>query len=1696
MPYGDAIYGDALYGGLSLETGNPLQMPDISVEFSPTAMFGTLNWIDITRHVLNGTTTFGRQHELDRVEAAILTLTMDNRSGKFNRFDTGGEYYFAGSGLVPGNPVRVTATWNGVTYPVYYGYMTSCLSNETDAVNATATIMAADQFKNLAIQPMSNPVLYANLVVADGATAFWRFDDDIAEQLTTRATAVDSIAGHTATISGLTVGQQAFDQPGPIYIDPATALTLPIGGLVGCPAGAVDTVDSGPWTLEMWVSGITGNAGLYGYAGPASTSGMFFIGPGHVSGGLEGQVVYGTAVSVGQIFSTILVNDGNPHYIVITGTNQTGGFVSMYVDGGWQGYAEMTGQSAPWLATYAFGLLCDGTSSSVTIANLAFYSGELSSAQAANHYAVGAAFQSEMLTGDLIASILTFCGVPEDLQNIEPGNTMCQGVTSDLTQTNALDFCTVAQQTEDGILFCAPDGIVTFLDRYFPIDTVSQATLADQYLGALVSTFGQTGTFGLATTDTKTTSGQAFEPVSAAGWQLPLGTTAWFGIETPDGQFAFGGQDTTQNEVEPTQAGTWIFIWNLLSQTLQQIPIPTSNGSFNPPYGNGVTGANTVEIAAGYIDGVPHLWAVLPVFYPTVLEAGYSQWEIATYGINPVVAGFSLVNGQWAYDQTASFFSAALAASSAAGLTAFPAATNSFSETYHQGYLPVGIKVMPVSGHIVIINYFGGNNGVKLGVSMTAINPATGVVTGNYVLPSSITQQGTGDALNVSFRNISRPSPNSVAGDERFIVTTDTYLIAGGNAAGNAIMEFSYDSATGAFTLESSPVDPTQPADLSYHKSYNLTEYDGDGNLWLPTYGADNIFGFAISNEQHIFAASGTSLPSLEQGGLPGDWASNWPSAVVGGPQESETNPGSDFQLASGFNVGVDRSLTWDSVNEQMIVVGINGNAALMQPTFPLAAGPNLVIDGGFTESPIGDWWEGFFNSSIANVANANFTSGSCCAVTRTAAGTGLNILSAATAIAVTPGQNYKLTAHVMAPATPRQCAAYMLWNSVDSVPPGAKPFVLFTDTTSGVTTVSCFGVAPPGATTMLPQIQALACANGETVWIGDVTFETQPATSSPPPVNTYTENLWNTNPPVSTIAIQVARITGTTNDQVNKGAVVGGQLVFTILKIDNTVLQQTPGWLVDVNLAVPPPTYLNYAENPAITQDDLDLWTVVQTTRINGQLQQAVNNAAVDTYGQRMVQGLTSLLMLTDSEALDLANWILTRFYIPIPRVSSVTLSSTADGGANFPTMLGTDLWTQVTFRRATAPGQVNPFVQANVVEQIAHKWQPDRWDTTYALSPYELDFNVFTLGGSVSGCTLTSNSQAVSTTAANGGNFGAALTNFSVTGIGIATGTSVIAVGSGLVGTDFLFSGTIFSGICSGPDGNLWAADGTGAVWKVTTAGIGTRYGLTGSNPNSICAGPDGNLWVGDGSGATWKVTTSGIGTRYALTAHIPFPTGICSGPDGNLWMADDFEGAVWKITTSGVATKYNLLGSNPVGICVGSDNNLWVADEGGGGVWKVTTSGVGTQYTFAPPTFPTSICSGPDGNLWVTDQGPRQLHKVTTSGAVTPYLLQNSSANGICVGSDNNLWVTDGYGKLWQVTTAGIALSYDPVGNLGPVGICNGPDSNLWMAGDDAVWQVPVVNTQTITLSNSATSSGTRTLSFSSPRDLLDADNVLAY
>lgn len=96
-------------------------------------------WTDISAYVRSVSTNRRFSRDLQAWEAGTAQIVLNNRDGRFSPSNLSGPYVSAGITQVrPWRPVRITATYNSTTYPLYRGY---ALAWEESYAGATAVTL-------------------------------------------------------------------------------------------------------------------------------------------------------------------------------------------------------------------------------------------------------------------------------------------------------------------------------------------------------------------------------------------------------------------------------------------------------------------------------------------------------------------------------------------------------------------------------------------------------------------------------------------------------------------------------------------------------------------------------------------------------------------------------------------------------------------------------------------------------------------------------------------------------------------------------------------------------------------------------------------------------------------------------------------------------------------------------------------------------------------------------------------------------------------------------------------------------------------------------------------------------------------------------------------------------------------------------------------------------------------------------------------------------------------------------------------------------------------------------------------------------------------------------------------------------------------------------------------------------------------
>jgi streptogramin lyase len=271
--------------------------------------------------------------------------------------------------------------------------------------------------------------------------------------------------------------------------------------------------------------------------------------------------------------------------------------------------------------------------------------------------------------------------------------------------------------------------------------------------------------------------------------------------------------------------------------------------------------------------------------------------------------------------------------------------------------------------------------------------------------------------------------------------------------------------------------------------------------------------------------------------------------------------------------------------------------------------------------------------------------------------------------------------------------------------------------------------------------------------------------------------------------------------------------------------------------------------------------------------------------------------------------------------------------------------------------------------------------------------------------------------------------------------------------------------SGITTGPDGNIWFAEGAAGghsgiarISPTATSSGDIReipLATSTSGPDGITAGPDGRIWFAEynagqiGVLATTATTTGEI-TEFGMDAGAtPQPFGIVSGPGGKLWFTTFLAMKAGRVAPPGAFVPAGDLFSTSgqlVGITVGPDGNLWMAEQDVSKIARVTPDGTVTEFpTFSPNRGPFGIAAGPDGRIWFTEitGTTNYIGVMTTAGVMTvadEFQIPTSNPNPLFItaGPDNRMWFTESNGnKVGAITTGVVPPAQTTPGAVVPVG-----------------------------------------------------------
>jgi hypothetical protein len=215
--------------------------------------------VDVSNLINRIETNRGRTALSDQFQTGSLTLRLVDQNGDFNPQNTSGPYYNL---LTPMRKVQITATYSGVTYPVFSGFITSYVTSypsEAEDV-AITTIQAVDAFR-LAQNAQISTVTGASAGNLSGTRINQILDEidwptsmrDIDAGLTTMQ--ADPGTNRTALQAMVTVSESEY---GALYVDADGSFVFQDRGVTASSIGGTPTAfaDNGsgiPYFDASWI---------------------------------------------------------------------------------------------------------------------------------------------------------------------------------------------------------------------------------------------------------------------------------------------------------------------------------------------------------------------------------------------------------------------------------------------------------------------------------------------------------------------------------------------------------------------------------------------------------------------------------------------------------------------------------------------------------------------------------------------------------------------------------------------------------------------------------------------------------------------------------------------------------------------------------------------------------------------------------------------------------------------------------------------------------------------------------------------------------------------------------------------------------------------------------------------------------------------------------------------------------------------------------------------------------------------------------------------------------------------------------------------------------------------------------------------------------------------------------------------------
>ena len=455
-----------------------MALPTLKVEiaFASDPLDDTPTWVDVTAYVRQSDGVQirrGGSGDPDAPDhAGTASFVLDNRSRLFDWSYTAGTYY---GQLTPRKQVRISGT-SGSDYPIFRGWVTDGFKCELRGMgkDAVAVVTCHDALGVLAGKRLTGDPL-ADYVAA---TVAWRQAD------ASRVVSEGSAASAVTNLMPVNVGQVVLAAP-LIPAENSTAITAT--GAYWCATTETVSLGNSVWAVSLWVQSTADGSDYFGSEAPIVDSSSQYM-----SIDASGMFIAGSgAPTAWDLTSSRPINDGTPHHIFINSGAPGYLFVDGVVDDSHGNVSVLnierifsstggTPTASQILASTTIqDLICMGVCSDpATVAQRLFLLSKGIYQESSSERVTRLLDEADWPTGwrDVSTATRATCG---------PLNFNGQSILTGLQQV---------ERTEQGRLYAALDGKVTFRQRYYAYEDAAsntvQMTFSDDGSNQGYRTFG------------------------------------------------------------------------------------------------------------------------------------------------------------------------------------------------------------------------------------------------------------------------------------------------------------------------------------------------------------------------------------------------------------------------------------------------------------------------------------------------------------------------------------------------------------------------------------------------------------------------------------------------------------------------------------------------------------------------------------------------------------------------------------------------------------------------------------------------------------------------------------------------------------------------------------------------------------------------------------------------------------------------------------------------------------------------------------------------------------------------------------------------------------------------------------------------------------------------------------------------------